>query len=180
MWWVFMPWFNAVYDSSSSQYEYHSLLHLIARYGVQVKAFVSRKLWCFPERSETIIIPRFKIVDCTFSLWPKFMFFDLLALLSIFLIMFGHWRGGCNKTTATTAYAYGGNPYSSPSYYNPTTTTTTSYNNSGACASLAIGCIMLVLCVIAFLLVLFFVKKWVVLTLCDGISFVSNPHRPQT
>ena len=88
------------------------------------------------------------------------MFFDLLALLSIFLIMFGHWTGGCKKATATaTAYTYGGNSYSSPPYYNPTTTTTTSYNTSGACASLAIGCIMLVLCVIAFLLVLFFVKK---------------------
>ena len=119
--------------------------------GVQVKATVSRKLLCFPERSETVIIPRFKIVDCTFTLAPSFEFYFLLImLLSIILILVGTAAGGC-KNTSTTTYGDGGYSYSSDSY------SITSYN-SGACASLVIGYLMLVLCAIAFVLMRCFSK----------------------
>lgn len=146
---------NLLFEMHSTMYAaplFKKLETSLQFYEHVVKATVSRKLWCFPERSETVIIPRFKIVDCAFTLGPRFAFFLwLIMLLSIILISIGTAVGGCKNTMTTT---YEGYSYFSDSYY-PTTIT---FYNSGACASLVIGYLMLVFCAIAFVLILFFYK----------------------
>ena len=171
-----LSWFKSKY---MNMLKWYTTLHLpnwvsiaASLEWVQVKAFVSKKLWCLPETSKTVIIPRFKIVDCTFFLGPRIeFFFWLLMLASIVLLIIGAKAGGCNSNSTSTRRStlsasvvnelldFADFAAASSSSYNDPTT---SYN-SGACASLVIGSLVLVICAIAFVLIFFFFKRWVVL-----------------
>jgi len=97
-----------------------------------VVATITSQLWCFPKKYQTIIIPRFKIVNTAFSLGPRSVpkIVYLILLISLILIIFGAVNGSCSKCNDSSSfYSYASN---------------SNCGNSGACASLIIGCLMLI------------------------------------
>ncbi|KAL7474610.1 hypothetical protein ACHAW6_000577 [Cyclotella cf. meneghiniana] len=58
---------------------------------------ITTKLWCFPKSSITIVIPRFKIIDASFTFGPRGvpLLVYLLLLIAIVLIGVGSANGGC-------------------------------------------------------------------------------------
>mmetsp|Transcript_5696 Transcript_5696/g.12596 ORF Transcript_5696/g.12596 Transcript_5696/m.12596 type:complete len:286 (-) Transcript_5696:52-909(-) len=114
-----------------------------------VVATVTSKLWCFPKKYQTFIIPRFKIVNAAFSLGPRSIpkivyFFLLIALV---LIILGAVNGSCTKCKNSNSYSY----YSS-------SRSSDNCDSAGACASLVIGCLMLI--PVPILVLVPFFKKW--------------------
>ncbi len=102
-------------------------------------ATVTTQLWCFPERVQVLVIPRFKIVDVAFSLGPRSIPSAawVIMLLGIILAIIGGVYGGCQCD-----YSYYG--YSTCS--------------SGSCAMLVIG-ILLLLIPVPLLILLHFIRK---------------------
>ncbi len=95
-----------------------------------VVATITSQLWCFPKKYETIIIPRFKIINTAFSLGPRSIpkIIYMILLISLILIIFGAVNGSCSKCK-------------DPSYWS---SSNSNCDNSGACASLVIGCLLLI------------------------------------
>lgn len=89
-----------------------------------VVATHTSQLCCLPKSYEVNVIPRFKIVDATITLGPrsipKLLTF-IIVVIAALLITFGAMNGGCGENW---------------SYYNGY------YQDSGACASLTIGALM--------------------------------------
>lgn len=89
-----------------------------------VVATHTSQLCCLPKSYEVNVIPRFKIVDATITLGPrsipKFLCF-IIVVIAALLITFGTMNGGCDKA------CYWGE----------------CYQDSGACASLTIGALMI-------------------------------------
>ncbi|KAL3827171.1 hypothetical protein ACHAXA_006726 [Cyclostephanos tholiformis] len=81
-----------------------------------VIATVTTQLWCFPERVQVQVIPRFKIVDVAFSLGPRSVPSAawLIMLLGIILAITGGALGGCGSCAEEDYYYYSytkcGNP----------------------------------------------------------------------
>eukprot|EP00569_Conticribra_weissflogii_P004125 CAMPEP_0171330054 /NCGR_PEP_ID=MMETSP0878-20121228/1726_1 /TAXON_ID=67004 /ORGANISM="Thalassiosira weissflogii, Strain CCMP1336" /LENGTH=289 /DNA_ID=CAMNT_0011830239 /DNA_START=160 /DNA_END=1029 /DNA_ORIENTATION=+ len=117
-------------------------------YEHMVVATVTSQLWCFPKRYQTIVIPRFKIVNAGFSLGPRSIpvLAYLIIAISLVLIIIGAVNGGCSKCdkSSRSSYYY---------YYG------SDCDNSGACASLVIGCLLLVIPV-PLLILLPIIWKW--------------------
>jgi hypothetical protein len=98
----------------------------------QVVATIATRLWCFPERRQTIVIPRFSIVGASFSYGPRNipLLVWLLLAVSIVLIAIGAGSGGCD-----------------------------SYSPGSSCAWLVIGCLLMVIVVPALVVTLCFRKR---------------------
>ena len=101
---------------------------------MSVIANIIHQLWCFPKKCTTLVIPRFKIVDAYFTLSPRRVhrLFWWLLLIAGILIFFGVAYGGCSEQTV------------SYSYWNSNSSSTTS-RNDGACASMVIGILLLLI-----------------------------------
>lgn len=93
-----------------------------------VIATLTTQLWCFPKQCQSIVIPRFKIVNAAFTLGPKSipMAFWVLLLTSLILIIIGVVDGGCSDDY---------------------------YSSSGSCAAVVIGSLLLVIPIPLLLLV---------------------------
>ncbi len=126
------------FESTSLQFYEHVVI-----------ATVTSKLWCFPKKYQTFIIPRFKIVDAAFSLGPrnipKIVYFFLL--IAFVLIILGAVNGSCTKCKNSNSPS---NYFSSSSSDN--------CDNAGACVSLIIGCLLLI--PVPILVLIPFFKKW--------------------
>ena len=89
-----------------------------------VVATHTSQLCCLPKSYEVNVIPRFKIVDTTITLGPrsipKLLCF-IIVVIAALLITFGTMNGGCDKA------CYWGE----------------CYQDSGACASITIGALMI-------------------------------------
>jgi hypothetical protein len=98
---------------------------------------ITTKLWCFPKSMKTEVIPRYKIIDATFTYGPKNIPWPayFLLLLGMLLVIIGLSLGGCRDQS----YSY------YPSLY--------SYVNTGACASSVLGFLVLLIPLPALLLV---------------------------
>mmetsp|Transcript_5764 Transcript_5764/g.11776 ORF Transcript_5764/g.11776 Transcript_5764/m.11776 type:complete len:333 (-) Transcript_5764:70-1068(-) len=150
-----------------------------------IVAKVSMQWCCFPKRYRVFVIPRFKIVDVSFSFGPRSVswLFYFLLMLSIILISMGAVGGGCKKACgyfrrlspdyySDPDYFFGSDSeydnyfpssdYSLPgydAYGNDVYGNKTCSVNGGPCASLVIGCLMLTIPV-PYLLLRHFFKKW--------------------
>ncbi|KAL7470146.1 hypothetical protein ACHAXS_010380 [Conticribra weissflogii] len=170
----YMKKLTCITETTSLQFYEHAIV-----------AKVTKQWCCFPKRFRVFVIPRFKIVDVSFSFGPRRIsgFFYFFLILSIFLISLGAAGGGCSKTCAyfrrlspdyysdpdyffysDTDYDsyYPSSSYSSPgydAYANDNGRSKTCHVNGGPCASLVIGCLILAIPV-PYLLLRHFFKKW--------------------
>jgi hypothetical protein len=99
---------------------------------------ITTKLWCFPKSMKTEVIPRYKIVDATFTYGPKNIPWPVyfLLLLGMLLVIIGLSLGGCRESHSYYDY-----------YYD------SSYSYAGACASSVLGFLVLLIPLPALLLV---------------------------
>ncbi|KAL3775489.1 hypothetical protein HJC23_013540 [Cyclotella cryptica] len=98
-----------------------------------VVATITTRLWCFPKACQTIVIPRFKIVDASFTFGPRRIpaIVWLLLLISIVFLIAGGSSGGCSADLST----------------------------GSSCGLLVIGCLLLVVFTPAILLAFCFRKR---------------------
>eukprot|EP01083_Nonionella_stella_P087935 244838_1 len=127
---------------------------------VVIATAISR-LWCFPKSCQVNVIPRFKIVDATFSLGPRKvpLLVWLLLAAALALIITGATFGGCRScedewVDTGSQYDYYGS-YESSGYY----TSSGCHSSSGTCASLVIG-VVLAAILVPILLIIPCIWKW--------------------